>query len=109
MRKIKEVLRLRSLGRKQREIADSCSISQSTVHEYLKAAEAAGKSWPEIADWDDVELEKAHRDIGTYLSFQLQRLEAQWLAQQSPAAGANFAPANPENPKRDEMMLMKFP
>jgi transposase len=35
------------------------SISQSTVHEYLKAAEAAGKSWPEIADWDDVELEKA--------------------------------------------------
>jgi len=59
MRKIKEVLRLRSLGRKQREIAGSCSISQSTVHEYLKAAEAAGKSWPEIADWDDVELEKA--------------------------------------------------
>jgi hypothetical protein len=44
-----------------------------------------------------------------YLSFQLQRLEAQWLAQQSPAAGANFAPANPEKPKRDEMMLMKFP
>lgn len=35
-----------------------------------------------------------------YLSFQLQRLEAQWLAQQSPAAGANFAPANPENLKR---------
>jgi transposase len=59
MRKIKEVLRLRSLGRKQREIAGSCSISQSTVHEYLKAAKAAGKNWPEIADWDDVELEKA--------------------------------------------------
>jgi hypothetical protein len=58
MRKIKEVLRLHSLGRKQREIARSCSISQSTVHEYLKAADAAGKSWPEIADWDEVQLEK---------------------------------------------------
>jgi transposase len=59
MRKIKEVLRLRSLGLKQRQIADSCSISQSTVHAYLKAAEAAGKSWPAIADWDDGQLEKA--------------------------------------------------
>ncbi|HWO31029.1 MAG TPA: hypothetical protein VNO32_19720 [Candidatus Acidoferrum sp.] len=59
MRKIKEVLRLHSLGRKQREIARSCSISQSTVHEYLKAADAAGKSWPEIADWDEVQLEKS--------------------------------------------------
>ena len=58
MRKIKEVLRLHSLGLKQRAIGRSCSISQSTVHEYLKAAEAAGKSWPEIADWDDVQLEK---------------------------------------------------
>jgi DNA-binding transcriptional regulator LsrR (DeoR family) len=57
MRKIKEVLRLHSLGRKQREVARSCSISQSTVHEYLKAADAAGKSWPEIADWDEVQLE----------------------------------------------------
>ena len=44
MRKIKEVLRLHSLGLKQREISRSCSISQSTVHEYLKAAEVAGKS-----------------------------------------------------------------
>jgi hypothetical protein len=35
-----------------------------------------------------------------YLRFELQRLEAQWLAQQSSAAGANFAPANPENLKQ---------
>lgn len=35
-----------------------------------------------------------------YLRLQLQRLEAQWLAHQSPAAGANFAPANLENLKR---------
>jgi DNA-binding transcriptional regulator LsrR (DeoR family) len=47
MRMIKEVLRLRfELKMGQQEIARACSISQSTVHEYLKAATAAGVSWP---------------------------------------------------------------
>jgi DNA-directed RNA polymerase specialized sigma subunit len=45
MRKIKEVLRLHfELGMGQRKIARSCAISQSTVHDYLKAARAAGVS-----------------------------------------------------------------
>ena len=38
MRKIKEVLRLRSLGLHQHQIARSCAIGQSTVHHYLKRA-----------------------------------------------------------------------
>jgi predicted DNA-binding protein (UPF0251 family) len=47
MRKIKEVLRLRNeLKLDQRQIARSCSISVSTVHEYLKRAEAAKVGWP---------------------------------------------------------------
>ncbi len=50
MRKIREVLRLDSLGLKQRQIARSCSIGQSTVSEYLKAAEAAQLNWSEVAD-----------------------------------------------------------
>ena len=38
MRKIKEVLRLHyELGLGQHQIARCCSISQSTVHGYLKA------------------------------------------------------------------------
>ena len=42
MRKIKEVLRLRfELKLDQRQIARSCSIAASTVHEYLRRAEAA--------------------------------------------------------------------
>jgi hypothetical protein len=42
MRKIKEVLRLRyELKFDQRQVARSCSIAVSTVHEYLKRAEAA--------------------------------------------------------------------
>ena len=42
MRKIKEVLRLRyELKLDQRQVARSCSVSVSTVHEYLKRAEAA--------------------------------------------------------------------
>ena len=59
MRKIKEVLRLRhELGLGQRQIARSCSISQSTVHEYLTGAEAAGVTWPLPPDWDDRKLEE---------------------------------------------------
>jgi predicted transcriptional regulator len=42
---LKEVLRLHSLGLSQHQIARSCSISQSTVHEYLFAAQAAGVSF----------------------------------------------------------------
>jgi len=47
MRKIKEVLRLRlELGLGQRQIARSCGIGLSTVHEYLERAAAAGIGWP---------------------------------------------------------------
>ena len=56
MRKIKEVLRLHSLGLAQRQIARSCSIGQSTVSKYLKAADAAGLRWPDAAGWDDARL-----------------------------------------------------
>jgi len=47
MRKIKEVLRLRfELGLGQRQIARSCAMGLSTVHEYLERVAAAGISWP---------------------------------------------------------------
>ena len=59
MRKLKEVLRLQSLGLSQHQIARSCSISQSTVHEYLSAAEAAGVKWPLPEGWDDQQIERA--------------------------------------------------
>src|SRR5215471_8620688 len=58
MRKLKEVLRLHSLGLKQQQIARSCLIAQSTVHQYLKAAAAAGVSWPLPPDWDERQLEE---------------------------------------------------
>jgi len=53
VRKIKEVLRLHSLGLSQRQIAASCAVGQATVSDYLKAAEAAGLKWPDIAEWSD--------------------------------------------------------
>ena len=47
MRKFIEVIRLRfELGLGQRAIARACSISQSTVHDYLNRAAAAGVVWP---------------------------------------------------------------
>jgi transposase len=47
MRKIGEVLRLKwECGLSNRAIARSCSISHSTVAEYLRRAQEAGLSWP---------------------------------------------------------------
>jgi transposase len=54
MRKIREVLRLKwECGLTNRAIARSCSISHSTVGEYLQHAEGAGLSWPLPADLDE--------------------------------------------------------
>ena len=59
MRKLKEVLRLHSLGLSQRQIARSCWISQSTVHEYVSAAQVAGVGWPLPDDWDEQQIEQS--------------------------------------------------
>lgn len=60
MRKIREVLRLRfELRLGQRAIARACSISQSTVHEYLNRAAAAGLVWPLGEEWDEQRVEQA--------------------------------------------------
>jgi len=58
MRKLKEVLRLQSLGLSQHQIARSCSISQSTVHDYLSAAQATGVKWPLPENWGDQQIEQ---------------------------------------------------
>src|ERR1700684_2939013 len=60
MRKLREVLRLRfelKLGYQQ--IGRSCSIGVSTVHKYLKRAEAAGITWPLPGDWDESRVDAA--------------------------------------------------
>jgi transposase len=58
MRKIREVLRLSALGLTQHQIARSCSIVQSTVHKYLKLAEAAQLCWPLPEDLSDQKLDE---------------------------------------------------
>jgi len=75
MRKIREVLRLHSLGLTQCQIARSCSIGQSTVSAYLKAADAAGIQWAGAAEWDE------------------QKLVAALLPKQPPIAPATRLPA----------------
>src|SRR5262249_3623491 len=63
MRKLNEVLRLRfELGLGQRAIARACSISQETVHNYLKKAAAAGFGWPLPEGWDEKRIEEAFFD-----------------------------------------------
>ena len=58
MRKIREVLRLSALGLAQHQIARSCSIVQSTVHKYLKLAEAAQIGWPLPENLTDRQLDQ---------------------------------------------------
>ena len=58
MRKIKEVLRLKwKNDLSNRQIAKSCSISHSTVSDYLLRAELAGLSWPLEPKLDDAAIE----------------------------------------------------
>jgi DNA-directed RNA polymerase specialized sigma24 family protein len=58
MHRFKDVLRLNyELGLGQRQVAPSCSIGQSTVHNYLRRAEAAGLRWPLPEEWDDTGIE----------------------------------------------------
>jgi len=60
MRKTHEVLRLHfDLKLKQRQIARSANLSQSTVHEYLRRFRAAGLSWPLPEQMSEAELEAA--------------------------------------------------
>lgn len=58
MRKIREILRLR-YEQKTRPAADrpERNVSQSTVHEYLARAHAAGLGWPLQEEWDENRLQ----------------------------------------------------
>lgn len=58
VRKVKEVLRLKyDCGVSEREIARSCSISRSTVADYIRRATAAGLSWNEAETLTQTQLE----------------------------------------------------
>ena len=58
MRKIREVLRLRSLGLTDRQIAASVGVARSTIGEYVKRAAAADIVWPLADETDDAALER---------------------------------------------------
>ena len=59
MRKIKEVLRLKlDCGISEREISRSCSLSRSTVAEYVRRAIAAGMNWQEVVSLTDTQIEE---------------------------------------------------
>jgi transposase len=57
MRKVKEVLRLKSQGLSQRNIATSCKISVGAVNDYLRRIKLANLSWPLPEDLSDDALD----------------------------------------------------
>lgn len=58
MRKVRDVLRLKSSGLSGRQIARSLKIGQATVVDYLRRAKLAGITWPLPEGLDDEALEK---------------------------------------------------
>ena len=80
MRKIKEVLRLRfELRLGQRQIARSCGIGLSTVHDYLERAAAAGIGWP-LPDLSEEELESKVFGSAPLVVRAVQRAQPDWKA-----------------------------
>ena len=57
MRKVREVLRLDSLGRSEREIAGAVGIGHTTVGAYVKRAKEAGLGWKDAEPMSDREAE----------------------------------------------------
>lgn len=81
MRKIKEVLRLRfELGLGQRQIARSCGIGLSTVHDYLERAVAAGIGWPLPEGVGEEELEAKLFGNAPVVMRAAQRPQPDWKA-----------------------------
>lgn len=58
MRKVKEILRLRhACGLSERQIAESCNLSEGSFSNHLRRAEIAGLSWPLPEELNDTALE----------------------------------------------------
>lgn len=57
MTKYREIIRLKSLGISQDEIAGSCHVSKKTVNRVLKRAEELHIAWPLQENETDVALE----------------------------------------------------
>jgi transposase len=65
MRKIRELLRLKHLGRSQRQIASSLCVAVGTVSGQLRRAREASMTWELAREMTDTELESAlFRDCG---------------------------------------------
>ena len=58
MTKYREILRLKSLGFSDRNIAHSCSVSRNTVAKVTKRAAEINLSWPLDFDMTDSALEE---------------------------------------------------
>jgi len=55
MRKLREIVRMKSAGASLRAIAAACLISASTAFDYVTRIEAAGLGWPLPSELDDDE------------------------------------------------------
>ncbi len=97
MSKIKEVLRLyHEVHLGQREIARCAQLAQSTVHEYLERARAAGLGWPLPEGQDEEAIENLlfPRTAPAEQQYPSARAEAQNGFNPHPASLPGEAPAD---------------
>ena len=71
MTKYREILRLKSLGFSERNIAQSCGVSRNTVAKVLKKAAEINLSWPLDFDMTDSALVSvSYTHLFSLISFQ---------------------------------------
>ena len=100
MRKITEVMRLRfELKFGLPTVGRSCAIGVSTVHKYLKRAEAVGLTWPLPKGWDESRVEAALFPRAKARTGRLQ-------SHASPAGLRRRPRATPQSPPRDHAVAM---
>lgn len=79
MRKIKEILRLKfDCDLSNRIIARSCSISHSTVADYISRFEEAGLSWPLPPQMDELSLEQKLFPLDSMVRVNVSKNEPDW-------------------------------
>jgi len=78
--KIREVLRLWSLGMNQSEISASSGVSRGSVQDYTRRAQAVKLSWEEAQQLSDAELLKRLGKIGGHRRRILLEIDFAWVS-----------------------------
>ncbi len=58
MEKIREILRMHTMGYNQSEIAQSCAVARATVQDYIRRAKSKGITYEQLKQISDSEAKE---------------------------------------------------